>query len=59
MLLRHASPAAQIPAHLWHPISARVPCDATIDNTVNNPATTNVPMTLPINAGVRIEVFTR
>ena len=33
--------------------------DATIDNTVNNPATTNVPVTLPINTGVRIEVFTR
>ena len=31
----------------------------TIDNTVNNPATTNVPVTLPINTGVRIEVFTR
>jgi hypothetical protein len=33
--------------------------DATIDNTVNNPATTNVTVTLPINTGVRIEVFTR
>lgn len=33
--------------------------DASIDNTVNNPATTNVPVTLPINTGVRIEVFTR
>ena len=33
--------------------------DATIDNTVNNPATTNVPVILPINTGVRIEVFTR
>ena len=33
--------------------------DATIDNTVNNPATTNVPVTLPINTGVRVEVFTR
>lgn len=33
--------------------------DAIIDNTVNNPATTSVPVTLPVNTGVRVEVFTR
>lgn len=33
--------------------------DAQIDNTVTNPATTNVQVVLPINTGVRVEVFTR
>ena len=33
--------------------------DGTIDNTVNNPATVNIAVTMPINTGVRIEVFTR
>ena len=31
----------------------------TIDATIDNPATTIVPVTLPINTSVRIEVFTR
>lgn len=33
--------------------------DAFVDNTVDNPATANVPVTLPINTGVQVEVFTR
>ncbi len=33
--------------------------DAQIDNTVNNPATVDVPVTLPINTGVNVMVFTR
>ena len=33
--------------------------DAQIDNTVNNPATVDVPVTLPINTGVNVMVYTR
>ena len=33
--------------------------DAQIDNTVNNPASVNVPVTLPTNVGINVMVFTR
>jgi hypothetical protein len=33
--------------------------DAQIDKTVNNPATVDVPVTLPVNTGVIVMVFTR
>jgi hypothetical protein len=33
--------------------------DARIDNTVNNPATVDVPVTLPVNTGVNVKVYTR
>lgn len=36
-----------------------VSVDATIDNSVNNPATVDVPVTMPINTGVNVQVYTR
>ena len=33
--------------------------EAWIDNTVNNPATVGVPVTLPVNTGVNVMVYTR
>jgi hypothetical protein len=33
--------------------------DSQIDNTVNNPATVDVPVTLPLNTEVNIQVYTR
>ena len=33
--------------------------DAWIDNTVNNPATVDVPVTLRVNTGQNVMVFTR
>jgi hypothetical protein len=39
--------------------AAAVTYDAEIDNTVTNPATVDVPVTFPVNTGVRVEVFTR
>jgi hypothetical protein len=36
-----------------------VKVDATIDNTVNNPATVDIPVTMPLDTGVNVQVFTR
>jgi hypothetical protein len=57
------------PASVISPVTIRVwltpesgdaiTVDAQIDSTVNNPATVDVPVTLPINTGVNVMVYTR
>jgi hypothetical protein len=56
------TPHPALPGRLTPESGDAITVDAQIDNTVNNPATAQleiVPVTLPINTGVNVMVYTR